>query len=179
MFHLHGLGTAPSVTKAAEWLRKSASAGSLQAKSVLIFLLTAQGLPVHDDAIRAVLDDLLRASYRLNNRRLSQSLCELRPEAYRASLEDARTRWLDLLDSGAQHEIVTGTSSEGQELKVLIVGKRDANGIEEGLPLQLWLSVLQQAVLFQSLQQVRDVLQTGTDVNETRISGHTALWLAL
>ena len=32
--------------------------------------------------------------------------------------------------------------------------------------------------MFQSLQQVRDVLQTGADVNETRISGHTALWFA-
>jgi len=137
MFHLHGLGTAPSVTKAAEWLRKSASAGSLQAKSVLIFLLTAHGLPVHDDAISADLDDLLEASPRLNNRRLSQSLCELRPEAYRTSLEGARARWLDLLDSIVQHEIVTGTSSEGQELKVLVVGERDANGVQEGLPLHL------------------------------------------
>lgn len=174
MLHLHGLGTKPSVQTALKWLELSAIVGSLKSKIILLQILSAMELPLPDHLV-SVLDDTVEAYPRTNQRQIAETISVLKADTIKKAVTQAKWSYLDLFTHEARHELV-GITVEGTNIFALDIISGD--GTHKILPLQAWLSPLQQQVILGDIEGVRILIGKGCAVDETRIANHTALWLA-
>jgi hypothetical protein len=104
MLHLHGLGTKQCLQTALKWLELSALADNLKAKLVLLQVLSAIEAPLNDH-LSSILDDVVEAYPRANQRKIAEAISVLKPEAFERAVERARWSHLDLLTRTTRHEL--------------------------------------------------------------------------